>query len=237
VESLVHAPYLRRRGALASPRSCERGASTAPDVHRAQSNAPRPVDPISLKTFRRWIQPNSTPCEVTATTALPRCFGVGRSFAAVSVESFVSSTTKGSGSRGTSAAYAAAARVWSRVISGSESRPRDTGDACRLRPPAYGRNRSHGANVFGAPRPAREPRPRRPRLGNVRVVRRCELVYAAVCEHGFEGVVAKKDSDRYRPGERRWVKLKNPQYWRRDSEMDAIQRSAERRTAPAHRGR
>jgi hypothetical protein len=33
------------------------------------------------------------------------------------------------------------------------------------------------------------------------------------------------------------VKLKNPQYWRRDSEMDAIQRSAERRTAPAHRGR
>jgi bifunctional non-homologous end joining protein LigD len=56
-------------------------------------------------------------------------------------------------------------------------------------------------------------------------------LYAAVCAHGLEGVVAKKLSDRYRPGERGWVKLKNPNYWRRDSEIEAMQRSRERRRA------
>jgi bifunctional non-homologous end joining protein LigD len=35
---------------------------------------------------------------------------------------------------------------------------------------------------------------------------------------------------RYRPGERRWVKVKNPNYWRRDAEIESIQRSLERRT-------
>jgi ATP-dependent DNA ligase len=31
----------------------------------------------------------------------------------------------------------------------------------------------------------------------------------AVCEHELEGVVAKKRSGRYVPGERGWVKVKN----------------------------
>jgi bifunctional non-homologous end joining protein LigD len=35
-----------------------------------------------------------------------------------------------------------------------------------------------------------------------------EALYAAVCEHGLEGVVATKRSGRYRPGERGWIKLK-----------------------------
>lgn len=51
--------------------------------------------------------------------------------------------------------------------------------------------------------------------------------YSAVCKHGLEGVVAKKPSGRYRSGERGWVRLKNPGYWRRDSEIEAMQRSAE----------
>jgi bifunctional non-homologous end joining protein LigD len=54
-------------------------------------------------------------------------------------------------------------------------------------------------------------------------------LYAAVCEQGLEGVVAKKDSDPYRPGERRWVKVKNPKYWRREAEIEGVRRSAERR--------
>jgi ATP-dependent DNA ligase len=46
----------------------------------------------------------------------------------------------------------------------------------------------------------------------------------------LKGVVAKKHSERYHPGERRWVKVKNPSYWRRDPEIEAMQRSRERRT-------
>jgi ATP-dependent DNA ligase len=41
-------------------------------------------------------------------------------------------------------------------------------------------------------------------------------------------VVAKRLASRYRPGERGWVKMKNPNYWRRDSEREAMQRSRER---------
>jgi len=37
-------------------------------------------------------------------------------------------------------------------------------------------------------------------------------------------VVAKKLASRYRPGERGWVKTKNPNYWRRDSEREAMRR-------------
>jgi hypothetical protein len=38
--------------------------------------------------------------------------------------------------------------------------------------------------------------------------------------------VAKKRSSRYRPGERGWIKVKNPNDWRRDSEIEAMQRFA-----------
>jgi bifunctional non-homologous end joining protein LigD len=34
-------------------------------------------------------------------------------------------------------------------------------------------------------------------------------LFAAVCERGLEGVVAKRERDPYRPGERQWVKTKN----------------------------
>ena len=35
-----------------------------------------------------------------------------------------------------------------------------------------------------------------------------EALFAAVCERGLEGVVAKRERDPYRPGERVWVKTK-----------------------------
>lgn len=47
------------------------------------------------------------------------------------------------------------------------------------------------------------------------------LLFAAVCAHGLEGIVAKKLTERYRPGERRWIKTKNRDYWRRDQEVEA----------------
>ena len=51
----------------------------------------------------------------------------------------------------------------------------------------------------------------------------------AVCEMGLEGVVAKKRSSRYRRGDRGWIKVKNPSYWRRDSERMAMEQSRKRR--------
>ena len=56
-----------------------------------------------------------------------------------------------------------------------------------------------------------------------------DALYAAVCERGLEGVVAKKLSNRYEPGERGWVKKKNPAYWRREAETEAIRAKVERR--------
>jgi bifunctional non-homologous end joining protein LigD len=54
-------------------------------------------------------------------------------------------------------------------------------------------------------------------------------LFTAVCELGLEGVVAKNHSSLYRPGERGWVKVKNPTYWRRDAELEAMSRKSERR--------
>jgi bifunctional non-homologous end joining protein LigD len=56
-----------------------------------------------------------------------------------------------------------------------------------------------------------------------------EALREAVCERGLEGVVAKKLDGRYWPGTRRWIKWKNPDYWRRESEVERFRRSVERR--------
>jgi ATP-dependent DNA ligase len=50
-------------------------------------------------------------------------------------------------------------------------------------------------------------------------------LFDAVCRLGLEGVVAKRLSSRYRANQRGWIKTKNPSYWCRDSERDAMQRS------------
>jgi ATP-dependent DNA ligase len=53
-------------------------------------------------------------------------------------------------------------------------------------------------------------------------------LFTAVCELGFEGVVAKNHSSLY-PNDRGWVKVKNPNYWRRAAEIEAMARKHERR--------
>jgi bifunctional non-homologous end joining protein LigD len=53
-------------------------------------------------------------------------------------------------------------------------------------------------------------------------------LFDAVCRLGLEGVVAKRILSRYRPNQRDWIKTKNPRYWRRDSERDAMARKHER---------
>jgi ATP-dependent DNA ligase len=54
-------------------------------------------------------------------------------------------------------------------------------------------------------------------------------LFPAVCEQGLEGIVAKRLDERYRPGERRSVKVKNRDYWRYPIEVESVRRSVERR--------
>ena len=54
-----------------------------------------------------------------------------------------------------------------------------------------------------------------------------EALFAAVCDRGLEGVVAKRLCDTYRPGERAWVTTKNR----------ATARFAEERARAGHRAR
>ena len=44
-------------------------------------------------------------------------------------------------------------------------------------------------------------------------------LWHAIREHDLEGVVAKKRTSCYRPGERGWVKVKNRAYWRWELEQ------------------
>ena len=50
-------------------------------------------------------------------------------------------------------------------------------------------------------------------------------LWDAVCEHELEGVVAKRRSGRYSPGERGWIKTKNRDYWRYELEREGAIRS------------
>jgi len=52
-----------------------------------------------------------------------------------------------------------------------------------------------------------------------------EALWAVVRERGLEGIVAKRRSERYRPGERSWVKVKNRAYWRFPLELEAVRRT------------
>src|SRR5215208_2268568 len=45
-------------------------------------------------------------------------------------------------------------------------------------------------------------------------------LFDAICEREREGVVAKRRTGRYRPGERGWVKIKNREYWRYEMERE-----------------
>ena len=52
----------------------------------------------------------------------------------------------------------------------------------------------------------------------------CEALFAAVCARGLEGVVAMRDRDFYRPGDRVWVKTKNRTTLRFAEERDGVGR-------------
>ena len=55
-----------------------------------------------------------------------------------------------------------------------------------------------------------------------------KALWDAVCEHALEGVVAKRRSGRYSPGERAWIKTKNRDYWRYELEREGAIRSRRR---------
>jgi bifunctional non-homologous end joining protein LigD len=57
-----------------------------------------------------------------------------------------------------------------------------------------------------------------------------EALLEATRTLGLEGVVAKRRSERYRPGERRWVKTKHRNYWRFGQELE-LARARRRRRA------
>ena len=56
-------------------------------------------------------------------------------------------------------------------------------------------------------------------------------LWEGVCKHELEGVVAKRLHERYLPGERAWVKVKNRAYWRYELEREGAIRSRRRRAA------
>ena len=56
-----------------------------------------------------------------------------------------------------------------------------------------------------------------------------EALLEVTSAHGLEGVVAKKRSEPYRPGERGWVKAKHRHYWRFGDELELARRRRGRR--------
>ena len=104
-----------------------------------------------------------------------------------------------------SPAGAPTAADWSHTASSSRGadRSRTASHVRHLRLASQRRHRRDAAAVRRAPRAPRESRSRGvPGWGDERDIRRREALYAAVCERGLEGVVAKKLSDRHRPGSR-----------------------------------
>ena len=56
-----------------------------------------------------------------------------------------------------------------------------------------------------------------------------EALFDAVVSYGLEGIVAKRRAGLYRSGYRGWTKVKNPANWRRESEIELMQRRRETR--------
>jgi bifunctional non-homologous end joining protein LigD len=54
-------------------------------------------------------------------------------------------------------------------------------------------------------------------------------LWRAIRQHRLEGVVAKRLDEPYRPGERSWVKRKNPEWPRYQAEREAAIRERRRR--------
>ena len=56
-----------------------------------------------------------------------------------------------------------------------------------------------------------------------------QALFEAVVSYGLEGIVAKRRAGLSRSGYRGWTKVKNPSYWRRESEIELMQRRRETR--------
>jgi ATP-dependent DNA ligase len=90
-----------------------------------------------------------------------------------------------------------------------------------------------GESLVRLPYRARRERLEAPRLdgphwGTTMATSDGDGLWTWVCDQGMEGVVAKRVADRYWPGERRWLKIKNRDYWRYPSEVEAALRGASR---------
>jgi bifunctional non-homologous end joining protein LigD len=58
-----------------------------------------------------------------------------------------------------------------------------------------------------------------------------EALFEATLGLGLEGVVAKRLDEPYKPGERRWVKVKHRSYWRFGQELELARRGRRRHSA------
>jgi bifunctional non-homologous end joining protein LigD len=54
-----------------------------------------------------------------------------------------------------------------------------------------------------------------------------QALFDATCARGLEGVVAKREQEAYRPGERIWVKVKNRETRRFAEELEGVRRAVE----------
>ena len=66
----------------------------------------------------------------------------------------------------------------------------------------------------------------KPRKGNQTGTE--QALFDAVVSYGLEGIIAKRRAGLYRSGYRGWTKVKNPSYWRRESEVEQVRRRRER---------
>jgi hypothetical protein len=82
----------------------------------------------------------------------------------------------------------------------------------------------HGAAVLGAAGAARDARAERPGVQLVATFYDGPALFDAIVELGLEGVVAKRERDPYRRGERVWVKHKNKAMARFAEERDGVGR-------------
>jgi bifunctional non-homologous end joining protein LigD len=53
-------------------------------------------------------------------------------------------------------------------------------------------------------------------------------LWESICERRLEGVVAKRERDPYRPGDRGWIKQKNPGWSRYEAERESVTRQRAR---------
>ena len=95
------------------------------------------------------------------------------------------------------------------------------GDVPDLRPALRRWGKRDVSALPGAPRAPGGAGPLRPAWHVPCPFEDGEALFEVVYERGLEGVVAKRLSSLYRPGQRQWIKAKNPSYWRLEEERQS----------------